>query len=1072
MRFLIVIFVLLSLLFGGVLIAPQFVDWNKYKPQIISQVKTASGYDIELNGKISAAIFPSAKLTINNAKIIAPQKNKFDTLISIEKAHIQVALAPLLEKKLVIKEISLITPVIQAEILSNGTPSWDVKKAQKTTPNNSDKTNNENTTQKADQKKLTDNTDIQSAMNNIAIDQVKIKNGRVVYVDHVKNATQTIEEINITLNAKSLNGPFASKGSLIANGNNTQYSVETGLLPQANEPLPLKWDISLAEKNIHTTFDGVTSLQLPYETQGKFTFKSDENLPIMVDGIISATAYDAALTDMTLSLDKQSIKGKLSVANIAGADTKKPLLISASLQSDEVIDITSLLPTKKKRQSSEKIISDIANDNSQNNTGNDKITETVSASLIPQILTLPMDIELDAGLNIAGIQYQKTQFKNIAFDLSKKNSTIKTNVKINNIPGGGQINSDAILKYASSSKSSKSNETVYSDPTLDYSINGQVNDVAYLLSTLDVEVDGSSPLSKFKTAQISLTGGVNGDTVTLKDSALKIDDMSIGLDAQYTPKNMTGKSVDIAAITARLGTVNLDHWLNQEKTESRSATTNNNKQTAAISAPKSANSTSKDKAALSIPLDVSFDIGVQKLINQGQHINGIRIKGSARDNVVNLSSLSINDFNDMILKASSKITIDGSKYILDDLSVGVNKTTLNGNLSVDTKQSIPQIRGSLNGKVIDLESLTQVNKSQSTTSTEGSTPAKKTASTSSSKSTDARWSKDTIDLGWMHNIDTKIGLKADAITHGAWTLEKPETILTINKGRLNIDQMNIGLFGGQADMDATLTASPLTLTMNSTMNNIDLEKLAAALSGGNKLKSTGTVSFATQIKTTGSSAHALINALSGTASLNGTDIALEGFDLAAMARGLAVEEKLATSVSSLISGATNGGETRFDTLKGEYNIDKGTVKIETMALTGEAATINSTGYVDLPQWFINVDNVIALNNVSDLDPFTVKIKGSLDNPSNTFGKNILEDYLTQKLKRKLLKQAPDLLGDSLTGKLEKFGILPQKESSSDTPPSNDNPAPSKETPTNPINQILEDPSNAEDALKGVLKGLF
>ena len=38
---------------------------------------------------------------------------------------------------------------------------------------------------------------------------------------------------------------------------------------------------------------------------------------------------------------------------------------------------------------------------------------------------------------------------------------------------------------------------------------------------------------------------------------------------------------------------------------------------------------------------------------------------------------------------------------------------------------------------------------------------------------------------------------------------------------------------------------------------------------------------------------------------------------------------------------------------------------------------------------INVDNKITLKNVPDLEPFMVKIKGPLDKPGNTFGKNIL-----------------------------------------------------------------------------------
>ncbi len=86
----------------------------------------------------------------------------------------------------------------------------------------------------------------------------------------------------------------------------------------------------------------------------------------------------------------------------------------------------------------------------------------------------------------------------------------------------------------------------------------------------------------------------------------------------------------------------------------------------------------------------------------------------------------------------------------------------------------------------------------------------------------------------------------------------------------------------------------------------------------------------------------------------------------------------------------------------------------------------------------------------------------------------MEDYLTAKIKRKLAKQLPDILGDDVTNKLQKFGILPSDPTPVPTAPaSNDNSAPVKPAPAaDPLSKILDDPSAAEDAVKDVLKGLF
>ncbi|HPF78738.1 MAG TPA: AsmA-like C-terminal region-containing protein, partial [Alphaproteobacteria bacterium] len=202
------------------------------------------------------------------------------------------------------------------------------------------------------------------------------------------------------------------------------------------------------------------------------------------------------------------------------------------------------------------------------------------------------------------------------------------------------------------------------------------------------------------------------------------------------------------------------------------------------------------------------------------------------------------------------------------------------------------------------------------------------------------------------------------------------------------------------------------------------------------------------------------------------------------------EEKLAVSAMSLVDGALSGGQTKFDTVKGDYNIQNGLVVIQSMVMDSAEAMIESTGSADLPKWFINVDNKITLKNVTDLQPFNVKIKGPIDNPTDTFGKNILEDYIQDKIKRKVVKELPGILGDDTTKKLQQFGILPQDAPQAAPAPTTDGtaapttqevaptqqqeaPAPKKiEKPEDALDAILNGSGKPEDAVKDVLKGLF
>src|SRR5690606_24004863 len=116
----------------------------------------------------------------------------------------------------------------------------------------------------------------------------------------------------------------------------------------------------------------------------------------------------------------------------------------------------------------------------------------------------------------------------------------------------------------------------------------------------------------------------------------------------------------------------------------------------------------------------------------------------------------------------------------------------------------------------------------------------------------------------------------------------------------------------------------------------------AAMSGAGKLKASGDVSLDFDVQSAGLSPYALVSALKGKANLNGTGVTLKGFDLAQIALAFVDTGKPLDRLNSIVGGAVSGGETRFDTIKGAYNISEGIATISSMTMDGPAAAINST----------------------------------------------------------------------------------------------------------------------------------
>ncbi|MGH1398427.1 MAG: AsmA-like C-terminal region-containing protein, partial [Alphaproteobacteria bacterium] len=310
------------------------------------------------------------------------------------------------------------------------------------------------------------------------------------------------------------------------------------------------------------------------------------------------------------------------------------------------------------------------------------------------------------------------------------------------------------------------------------------------------------------------------------------------------------------------------------------------------------------------------------------------------------------------------------------------------------------------------------------------------------------------------NVDMKVA--ASSLTYDRWVLDQPRFGVKIQNGVLDLQGLQAGAFGGAIAMSARASAvdaaAPLSFSAKSDITNIQIGKLVAALSGNTRFKADGVVNFSYDVNSIGKSGAALKKALGGTASLNGTNVVLHGFDLLAVSN--AVERDNRENILAAVK-SFNGGSTAFDTVKGDYTIAKGVVDITSMAIDGAAASIVSRGAVDLPAGTMNTEHTVSFNQTDKLDPYTFSIRGPLNKPISSFA-NIGQDLLRTQAGKFVQEKAQELLQDTDIGKkLQQFGILPGASEGADDGAANDNAAPSAPA---------VDP--AQKAIEGVLKGLF
>jgi hypothetical protein len=282
--------------------------------------------------------------------------------------------------------------------------------------------------------------------------------------------------------------------------------------------------------------------------------------------------------------------------------------------------------------------------------------------------------------------------------------------------------------------------------------------------------------------------------------------------------------------------------------------------------------------------------------------------------------------------------------------------------------------------------------------------------------------------------------------------------------------------------------APLSMDGEAKLDGVQIEQLAASLARGTRLiKGSGAVSMTSKINSSGSSQQALVSNLSGNGVMNGKNIVLEGFDLARFGKAMSDENKPAETLTGLWKTSIKGGSTQFDTMDGNYTIAQGVVNINKLDMLGPTANMATTGNINLPAWTVATNHVISMPKYPDIPPFTIKFAGSLDNPGQTFGQGLIQDYLQRKLNKKLQGVIADKVGGKAGGALGALLGLPQQQQQV---PAEQQPAAGEEAvapvqneavpvqeaqpETQPIEAAPAErrETTPEDALKGVLEGLI
>jgi AsmA protein len=328
------------LLILAAVIVPFLIPFDSYKPQIVAQVKNATGRDMRIDGAIRLSLIPRLELEVGKVGFSNAPGGQAKEMASLDTLKLALKLMPLLSGEVAVDSFVLDKPVIALEIDKQGKPNWVFAEAAP-----------------KDAKKPEAAKGGGTGLTELRLDDIRIVNGTLTYLDQRTGAKEEISGLNLKVALPSLDQPLKADGDL------TWKSKKIALALGAEKPRALMEGgasgVSMQVKSepINFSYKGSVTNSVPAKVAGDIDLEvpSIRNLaawtgnpiqapgektlgPLSIKGKLAMDGPKIAFNEAKIAIDAIKAGGGVSV------DTggKKPMIV-AKLDVDK-LDVNPYLP--------------------------------------------------------------------------------------------------------------------------------------------------------------------------------------------------------------------------------------------------------------------------------------------------------------------------------------------------------------------------------------------------------------------------------------------------------------------------------------------------------------------------------------------------------------------------------------------------------------------------------------------------------------------------------------------------------------------------------------------------------
>ena len=617
---------LIGLVIVVALVAPFFIDLNDYKAEIAAQAKKATGRDLAIDGDIALSILPTPGVTVSGIRFGNAPGGSVPDMATLESATVKVALMPLISGDVVVEEVVLDKPTFIFEKLKDGSGNWQIAPEAE-----------------APEAGVTPEPSAAPAADGgmaVVIKSASIEGGTLIYRDLATGTEQKVENLNIDLALDSLNGPFQAEGGATVVNIPVGFRIKTGALDPA-QPMPLDLSFTLTDANATIGFVGnvdVAAVEDPSKSivAGKLSGKGDsvakllaslpngsngggsaEGLPPLLaqafalDGDIKAGKTNAALENFTATLGDLTAKAGVTADYAAAPKVQANIAIGR-------LDLDQLMPAGEAQT-----------DEAQAETATEAAPE-------PATFSLPADVTAGLEATVQQIVYNGQAIDDAAVSAELANGELTIKTASAKLPGSSSVN----LSGALTAKDGQPNFTG--------ALKADSSNLRQLIEAFAPGAVKDVPEDRLRQLSLTTRIGYNPAQAELGDLSATLDQSKIaGGIVVALPDGVQRKQMGLG-IGLSIDKLNLDGYMPVPKAgEAASAT--------AEAKTESGGNPLKALAPLA-DYSANVDIRAGSLTLNEQQISGLRLVASVAGGALDVTELSVKDFQGGKANIAAKVT--------------------------------------------------------------------------------------------------------------------------------------------------------------------------------------------------------------------------------------------------------------------------------------------------------------------------------------------------------------------------------------------------------------------------------